>query len=144
MDSIDKLDVGSMNPLISDIKLKDLIKDESMECTSSSAGKGRSKASLSKLTSSTKSTLGDNYGYLYIDKKEDEVKVSTFTGNSTESSSIYDVPRKTDAVPMSENSLTTGSLATPEIPTPDKSHYDVPKKLLQEAKVLKKLGLCHC
>lgn len=157
--SINKVGMGSAEPLVTDIKLLEQFKDKDK-----SDNKYKEKVSNS------------DYGFLL--KTDDDIKVSTFM--SPASSSLYDVPKRVLKEPMPETIAET-SLASkaapvskiefsnnntvsiqmsseianpaikerrdsstillpvpnpviPEAQAPDRSHYDVPKKLIEQAR----------
>ena len=134
--SIDKIGTGSTEPLTTDIKLQEWTKGKkSINGENSSSGKEDPKTMSHKRIGDgdVESKPSDSYGYLFMPK--DDLKVSTFLGQS---SSFYDVPNKVVAVPKRESSLShNSSLAKVEHSATDRSHYDVPKKVLEEARARK-------
>jgi len=145
-ESVDKIGHGSDDTLEHDITLKVL--------PQSAAIKSKAEVdtdAISKLAGDTLNQSGGNYGFFL--KKDKEIgspfnKSSTYSDagdnpKTTEMVSNMNEVTSMDILAVESSSITKSpesSLSNnPVISAPDKSHYDVPKKLIEQVKSRKKL-----
>ena len=137
-ESVDKLGHGSDDALDGDMKLKELPPQSTAVETKAAVDT----ESLSKLAGGTLNQSGGNYGFFF---KRDKEKGSTVKESSTSfdidkdskttevASSVQEEATSMDVGPLTVTKKPETSFpGSPVTSAPDKSHYDIPRKLIEQ------------